>query len=93
VHGTQEQEYQKLNEYIKHLRKILEDQQAMHKDNNTKLKLLQENLHYQYRVLFSVFVCFLLAVFSLCMYNVGIAFLLVIICFNLYYISDKFYTF
>ena len=90
MHGTQKQEYQKRHEqYIKYLQRTLEDQQAMHNDNNTKLKLLQENLHYQYRVLLSVFVCFLIAVFSLCMYNIGLAFLVVLICFNLYYISDK----
>ena len=93
INETQEQEYQKRYEHqIESLKRVLNHQQAIHDDNSKKLKQLQDNSHYQYSVLYSVFICFLLAILSLCLYNAYLAFLIVFICFNLYHLSNVFYT-
>ena len=89
---TQKQQYPKDYERrIESLKRLLHRQQAIHEDNNEMLKLLQDNIHYQNNVLFSVFVCFVLAILALCLYNVLYVFLIVFICFQLYVLNLAFF--
>jgi len=91
---TQKQQYPKDcdERRIESLKRLLHHQQAIHEDNNKMLKLLKDNLHYQNNVLFSVFICFVLAVLCLCLYNVFYIFLIVFIGFHLYYLCTLSYS-
>ena len=75
-----------LEDEIKYLRKFLGDQQKIHLENSRNLKILQENISHQYKVLYSVFIGFIIAVLSLCLYNVPITIMIPIISINLYYL-------
>ena len=88
ISEAKKQEYQKGHEQqIELLKRQLNYQQEMHDDNSKKLRQLQDNSRYQYNILYSVFICFVFAVLSLCLYNAYLAFLIVFICFNFYYLS------
>ena len=91
---TQKQHYPKDcdQQRIESLKRLLHRQQAIHEDNNNMLKQLKDNLHYQNNVLFSVFICFVLAVLCLCLYNVFYVFLIVFIGFHLYYLCTLSYS-
>lgn len=69
------------------LSKLLEEQQAKHTENLKNLKLLQDNIDHQHKVLFSLFIGFIVAILSLCLYNVPMAITIPIISLNLYYLS------
>ena len=77
-----------LEDRIKQLRQLLEKQQAIHAQNSNNLKLLQENINHQNKVLFSVFFGFIMALLSLCLYNVPIAIAIPIIAINLYVLNS-----
>jgi len=79
--------------HIESLKRLLHRQQAIHEDNNKMLKLLKDNLRYQNNVLFSVFICFILATLCLCLYNVFYVLLIVFIGFHLYYVPVYFFIF
>ena len=74
-----------LKNEIKSLKMRLENQEVIHKENSRYLKLLQENIDHQNKVLFSVFVGFILAIFVLCLYNVPITISIPVISLNLYF--------
>ena len=73
-----------LKDEIESLKKCLENQKATHMENSRYLKLLQDNIHHQNKVLFSVFVGFIVAIFVFCLYNVPIAISIPVISINLY---------
>ena len=76
-----------LENNIKFLKKLLEDKQIEYTEISKNLKLLQENNCHQNRVLFSIFVGFVIAILLMCLYNVPMALMIPIIAFNLYYFS------
>ena len=76
-----------LEDTISYLRKLLEDQQIVHTKTSKNLKLLQENICHQNKVLFSIFIGFVIAILLMCLYNVPMALVIPIISFNLYYFS------
>ena len=75
-----------LEDKIKYLRELLEDQQVVHTENLKNLKLLQQNISHQNKVLFSIFIGFVIAILSLCLYNVPMAIAIPIIALNLYFL-------
>lgn len=76
-----------LKDEIRGLRKLLGDQKAIHMENSKNLKLLQENINHQNKVLFSVFIGFIIAILSLCLYNVPMTVAIPIISLNLYFMT------
>ena len=76
-----------LKDEIKYLKRCLEDQEAIHMKNSQNLKLLQDNINHQSKVLFSVFAGFIVAIFVLCLYNVPITIAIPIISLNLYFFT------
>ena len=81
----QEKHLQKaLKDEIKSLKRCLENQEAIHTKNSQNLKLLQDDINHQNKVLFSVFAGFIVAIFVLCLYNVPVTIAIPIISLNLY---------
>ena len=82
-----------LKEEIKSLKKCLKDHEAIHMENSQKLNLLQDNIHHQNTVLFSVFVGFIVAILVLCLiYNIPVIVAFLVTSISLYIFTTGYDT-